>query len=255
MITNLKIENFKSISNLDFSPKRINLIVGKNNTGKTSVLEAIAVKFNPTRMYQHQHNMPYFINVKSKQAKILLEISDHQQYLEIIKATELDTLLAFKKKMIEILNRIIRIEEDTKGKILTELENRLDEWITPELKMNLNKKSIQINQNEEKYIYHCLTFENYDEIKKLTENIVNFLEKEINLDKKEEFFRSRIEHSLVLELITERKNKPSPKEIVFIKDLLKMPQYSRENPEMVQQLHDVEKIIIKQNLIENLVRF
>ncbi len=44
MLQTLKIQNFKNIKNLDFPElATINLITGKNNTSKTSLLEAIAI--------------------------------------------------------------------------------------------------------------------------------------------------------------------------------------------------------------------
>jgi AAA15 family ATPase/GTPase len=42
MITNFKIENYKAFENLELKKlSKINLIGGKNNVGKTSILEAI----------------------------------------------------------------------------------------------------------------------------------------------------------------------------------------------------------------------
>ena len=84
--------------------------------------------------------------------------------------------------------------------------------------------------------------------------MVEFLKKDIEPLKKDDFFGLRFAHSLTFELIAEKKTKPFSKEIIIIKDLLKIPPYSRENPEMIQQLHDVEKMIINQNLIDDLVR-
>ena len=40
-IEKIKIKNFKKIKNLEFEPAKVNIILGPNNTGKTSVLEAI----------------------------------------------------------------------------------------------------------------------------------------------------------------------------------------------------------------------
>jgi predicted ATPase len=59
MFSNIHIERFRGISKLDLDGLRpINLLVGKNNTGKTSVLEAILLlcgatdPFTPTRIGQ-----------------------------------------------------------------------------------------------------------------------------------------------------------------------------------------------------------
>ncbi|MDX2127768.1 MAG: AAA family ATPase [Chloroherpetonaceae bacterium] len=43
MIKSLKIENFKSIKSLEMKPKRINLLIGKPNVGKSNILEALSL--------------------------------------------------------------------------------------------------------------------------------------------------------------------------------------------------------------------
>ena len=42
-IRNLKIENFKSIKNLNIEAKKINIFIGKPNVGKSNILEAISL--------------------------------------------------------------------------------------------------------------------------------------------------------------------------------------------------------------------
>jgi hypothetical protein len=46
MVTNVKIKNFKSIRDLEFSARRVNVFVGEPNTGKSNILEALAF-FSP----------------------------------------------------------------------------------------------------------------------------------------------------------------------------------------------------------------
>jgi AAA15 family ATPase/GTPase len=41
IVNELKIENFKSIKSLTLKPKRVNLFIGKPNTGKSNILEAL----------------------------------------------------------------------------------------------------------------------------------------------------------------------------------------------------------------------
>jgi len=43
MIKNISIKNFKSIKDLEFKAKRINLFIGKPNTGKSNILEALGI--------------------------------------------------------------------------------------------------------------------------------------------------------------------------------------------------------------------
>ncbi|MEO0275326.1 MAG: AAA family ATPase [candidate division WOR-3 bacterium] len=47
MITIVTIKNFKSIKNLTFNAKRINLFLGKPNTGKSNILESLGIFFLP----------------------------------------------------------------------------------------------------------------------------------------------------------------------------------------------------------------
>ncbi len=43
MLTNVNIQNFKSVRDLNFDAKRVNLFIGEPNTGKTNILEALAL--------------------------------------------------------------------------------------------------------------------------------------------------------------------------------------------------------------------
>jgi hypothetical protein len=43
MLTNVHIQNFKSVRDLNFEAKRVNLFIGEPNTGKTNILEALAL--------------------------------------------------------------------------------------------------------------------------------------------------------------------------------------------------------------------
>jgi hypothetical protein len=46
MLTNIKIKNFKSIRDLEFSARKVNVFVGEPNTGKSNIIEALAC-FSP----------------------------------------------------------------------------------------------------------------------------------------------------------------------------------------------------------------
>ena len=46
-VYSVSIKNYRAIENLEFSPNSINVFVGPNNCGKSSVLEAIAVTAPP----------------------------------------------------------------------------------------------------------------------------------------------------------------------------------------------------------------
>ena len=44
MIQQLKIKNFKSIKELDISCKKLNVFIGEPNSGKSNIIEALALQ-------------------------------------------------------------------------------------------------------------------------------------------------------------------------------------------------------------------
>lgn len=44
MINNLRISNFKSIKDVAFPCKKLNVFIGEPNSGKSNIIEAIALK-------------------------------------------------------------------------------------------------------------------------------------------------------------------------------------------------------------------
>jgi AAA15 family ATPase/GTPase len=51
-IKKVRIQNYKGLEDLEFEPSRINIFVGRNNTGKSSALEAIALALSATNGFR-----------------------------------------------------------------------------------------------------------------------------------------------------------------------------------------------------------
>lgn len=51
-IKKVRIQNYKGLENLGFEPSRINIFVGRNNTGKSSALEAVALALSATNGFE-----------------------------------------------------------------------------------------------------------------------------------------------------------------------------------------------------------
>ena len=142
-IKELAIKNFKGISALNFNPKKINIIVGRNNTSKTSVLEAINIIFN--------------------QNNILYTFSYLQEIIKInSKSAELSAKLENKKESIN--NK--------------ELEKKVKEDI---LKIDLNKiKGVKIKRGEdEKIVYHSEKDEGISYLE--LDNVKKFLNEKLGI--------------------------------------------------------------------------
>ncbi|GAB6161194.1 hypothetical protein JCM12298_03530 [Desulfothermus naphthae] len=64
MIETIELKNFKNFSKINLNKmKQINLVVGKNNVGKTNLLEALFIGSNPT-------NLSLFISTLTNRLKV-----------------------------------------------------------------------------------------------------------------------------------------------------------------------------------------
>lgn len=72
MINSLRIRNFKSIKDLELDCKRINLFIGKPNTGKSNILETLEllswlnsnVSINDYVRFSYSYNLFYSRNIE-----------------------------------------------------------------------------------------------------------------------------------------------------------------------------------------------
>ncbi|MBX0534150.1 AAA family ATPase [Campylobacter jejuni] len=88
MITNLKIENFKSISDYNFEFKPLTILAGANSSGKSSIIQSILFYSycSSANIYLEKYldnfgnveNLLYFKETKDKKIKITPSINDKQ---------------------------------------------------------------------------------------------------------------------------------------------------------------------------------
>lgn len=82
-ITSVEIKGFKGIESLQIDASRVNLVTGRNNTGKTSLLEAIALAFDPTKLTEFSGNLDTLIHAKHDRARIVVECDSGTRCLEL----------------------------------------------------------------------------------------------------------------------------------------------------------------------------
>lgn len=69
-IDSVRISDFKGIGEIELPCKQLNIITGRNNTGKTSILEAVDLLFNPNHITDYEENLRYLVNSQKKAASI-----------------------------------------------------------------------------------------------------------------------------------------------------------------------------------------
>jgi predicted ATP-dependent endonuclease of OLD family len=86
-IEKLVIDGYRGIDHFEYEPNMINILVGRNNTGKSSILEAAAITYTAPTGFQDRlgnnifekiierkgwENLEYFINLNKKDKELKL---------------------------------------------------------------------------------------------------------------------------------------------------------------------------------------
>lgn len=69
-LTKLDVKGFKGIQSTSLEPGELNIITGRNNAGKTSLLEAIAVLSDPTTLENFGDHVTAVINKQNEVASL-----------------------------------------------------------------------------------------------------------------------------------------------------------------------------------------
>lgn len=251
-IEQIRINGFKGIDLLEFEPKMINLVVGRNNTGKTSLLEAIDLLFNTEKIKNKQH-LSSLINIYSQKSEVVSKLDNKKLSLELKKSDTQAISIAFKNELLKNLKRLEKFRKDLK---FTEEMNRgvdrlLDSVMDPEITSKLSKESLTVIKDGNEEI--CFSSRSY-ELGELQYALVESISKYINKD-----FKLKIKPEM-LYLVTHWVPVPTPtsetKDVIFIGQLRLATRSKREiTPEEAIKLHIIEDHIKKYNLVENLEKF
>ena len=112
-IEKLILENFRLITDLNINPSAINIMVGKNNSGKSSLVEAISFAFGDldgVRLFRERPSM--LMNVfKAKSTKIEIQSDIGNHSIAIEKPDIAEILLELKDQLDLVLNKFSSSEE------------------------------------------------------------------------------------------------------------------------------------------------
>ena len=114
----LTLKNFRGISNLEYVPKKVNLIVGPNNVGKTSLIDA--VYFAHTGESPPFSNFPPSSNLRLHSDYASIESGEHKYlYYDDPKKMSKEDYSVFQKKLnqkvTEFFNRYVELSDKTES--------------------------------------------------------------------------------------------------------------------------------------------
>jgi Leucine-rich repeat (LRR) protein/predicted ATP-binding protein involved in virulence len=85
-ITNVQIENFKLLKNIQFNiTERINIVLGRNALGKTSILQAITLGLLPLDNVDKSNEFESFIRIGQSQSEIIISWGEEYRKAYIFK--------------------------------------------------------------------------------------------------------------------------------------------------------------------------
>ena len=286
-ITSINIENFKAIDSLHFNPHMLNIFVGRNNTGKTSILQAIKLAFD-----REDYSDFFYLNPASSikygenKAKLVLKLEeDKRTNLELkIERVAMTVLISqLEKAVTEIFEHRLKIiqniyrtmsKNEEKNRRLAEIEKELKESLNAEIILEMVDKELLIKSTRESvnlivngkknfltgstidFMSMKLAFQIADKL-----NIAEFLglEESINArfkhfnivnDQHEDSFFSLFEKEMARK---EEENLSSP---IFIIDPIKaVDKVISEGKRIEGIAHDIEQIIKDDKLVPGLTRF
>lgn len=259
----VEIENYKGISNLKFNPKKLNLVIGKNNTSKTSVIEAIDLLFNNEEIENRHMNSYFNIYSKEKVIKISSKVDGKKEKIELREARESDIISAFRKDLINNFLENLRKKSNQKfgDLLIKELEKVIEKGIDQNLRTFLIKNSLILNKdNKEEVYYGIYDFTLVEKIEELIDSLSEYILERLPEDSKKEYnkyLRYASEKTLFSTrgILSERMKTKKEKSVLYIDedslitDLRKS--FAQRKPEDSEKLHKVKKIIKEKKLIEN----
>lgn len=155
-IKEIEISGFKGIGHLGIHPKQINILVGKNNTGKTSILEAISSTFE-VNMYEmrikYDPHLSGLINVNKKESKVLVKLENENKYILFRKPELKEIIPEFKKQLLDRIKSFLPSKNNKSD--WEKMEEIIDKLLTKhDLLSELEKESIRIERgNIIEYIF------------------------------------------------------------------------------------------------------
>lgn len=262
-IQSLSIKNFKGISDLELKPKKMNILVGRNNTGKTSFLQAINLLFNRDEIKSmYPRHISSIINVGSESSELSAMVNNVTKSLDIKKIDEQEAFYAFKKDLITQITRDVKNfdkndEIDIK-RLQESLEDMVDEYMTSDLKSNILKDTVVTIENKDRKsrYYNIDYLTGNPKLRIMSMNIMKKISAKFKLNKfhNDYFLYRPLYYFLDRPLSLKHKKR---KDVVFISnplDEIEKISKQKKTEKATEKLHELEHLVKKHNLVGNLER-
>lgn len=268
-IERVDVEGFKAIRSLSFEPSAINIITGRNNTGKTSLLEAIQVAFDPTSIRTFGPQVDSVLNVDFDRATIHSETSDTSTEVVLYHPDRNRAEDILEEAVIQGFRSLLERLESTSQidtSIGRTIEDELPEIIADTLDSEVIDGAVErimivaIDGTEYEFVHPSGTLSDFfGEVSEKTE--AEAIPEEFPDNKLEQDILTGFKLSFGFQRAIERpnfvgQNPPSQEAIVRldVSDLIDPPQTGNGEVDAVK-IDDIEDFLIEKGIVENLRNF
>lgn len=113
-INSIDIHGYKGIESISIDPKQINVITGRNNTGKTSILEGIEFGLSPKYAGNYGNNINNVININCEKAEVKLRTDGERENSKLREPDVDDKSVIYKKQIVNEIKKhsLVSTDED-----------------------------------------------------------------------------------------------------------------------------------------------
>lgn len=245
-ISEIEISGFKGIPHLTIHPKQINILVGKNNTGKTSILEAISSTLGVSMLrmqMKYDLHLSSLINVNKKESKVVVKLENENRYLLLRKPELKEIVPEFKKQLMDGIKSVsLRGNHESDW---VKVEELLDKILSKEdLLSEIEKESIRFESGKDVvYIFSYTPL-----ILKEIEPLIEYADKTIF-----RMGRGMLPFLLTQSRFLQKVDEKNEKVLTFIKELA-IPDRAVSSLNK-SKINEIENYLKDRKILKNLERF
>lgn len=252
----IEIENFRGISHLTYEPKQINLLVGKNNSGKTSVLEAIYLILtgkwdSENKIIEFYDKLSYNVRLHADSAHLRSPKHEYILYNDIRKVPSEYQNRAMKlleKQLVESLRTYDTSEKIVNNEVLVQkLKNYFIEKVGVDVSIYDEKINFKIN-------YKANSFKDPE---RSIKELQSLLYEETETINEKELISTQFLIYMISEMMDPIQNEKirskelKSENVIFVTNSNKLSQDTFRDPAILLEL---DEFVLENNLVSNLKR-
>ncbi|MEZ3114657.1 AAA family ATPase [Halobaculum sp. MBLA0147] len=120
-VTDLSVRDFKPVEEASVEPGGVNLLVGRNNVGKTSLLEALHLALDPSSISRFDGNLDKVVRERAEVAELVGTVSGdgatEDLHVNVERPSEEEVSRQFEQAISRALDSIIELQDHTEEEI------------------------------------------------------------------------------------------------------------------------------------------